>query len=177
MKKLGIALAVLLLLTTINSMYYFFIIAKATGLEWLVFNACAPSNIAYLIGFTLYLATGNRILLYSAVLPLFFFGGLGLYLFPWDGFNLIAQISHIIMVLNLGWALAGMFREHDYHRAALGLLLGILVFAPFINFQQTYAYSHPEAFQRILGVSPESFKQKLNMGVPPQPAENKDVVK
>lgn len=163
MFKVGIGLAVVLLLVTINSTYFFLGVSKVKPIEWLVFNACAPSSIAYLIGFAIFLLTKNRIALHISILPLFFFGGLGLFLFPWSGFNLIAQFSHVIMVLNMGWALYGTVATGDYKAAALGLLIGIGIFTPFINYQQTYAYSHPEAFQKILGVSSEDFQKKMKI--------------
>lgn len=161
MLKLGIGLAVVLLLVTINSTYFFLGVSKVKPVEWIVFNACAPSSIAYLIGFVIFLLTKNRIALHIGILPLFFFGGLGLFLFPWSGYNLIAQFSHVIMVLNMAWAVYGTFSTGDYKAAALGLLIGIGIFAPFINYQQTYAYTHPEAFQKILGVSSEDFQKKM----------------
>lgn len=161
MFKVGIGLAVVLLLVTINSTYFFLGISKVKPIEWMVFNACAPSNIAYLIGFAIFLFTKNRIALHIGILPLFFFGGLGLFVFPWSGYNLIAQFSHIVMVLNMAWALYTTFATGDYKAAALGLLIGIGVFAPFINYQQTYVNTHPETCQRILGVSIEDFQKKM----------------
>lgn len=161
MLKLGIGLAAVLSLVTINSTYFFLGVSKVKPIEWLVFNACAPSSIAYLIGFLIFLLTKNRIALHIGILPLFFFGGLGLFLFPWSGYNLIAQFSHLIMVLNMLWALYTTITTGDYKAAALGLLIGIGIFAPFINYQQTYAYTHPEAFQKILGVSSEDFRKKM----------------
>ncbi len=161
MLKLGTVLAVFLLLVTINSTYFFLGVSKVKPIEWLVFNACAPSSIAYLIGFVIFLLTKNRILLNVSVLPLFFFGGLGLLLFPWSGYNLIAQFSHIIMVLNMVWGIYTTFGTGDYKAAALGLLIGIGIFSPFINYQQTYANTHPEACQRILGVNIEDFQKKM----------------
>jgi hypothetical protein len=163
MNKIGVILAVLLLLLVINSTYYFLGLAKASLVEWIVFNACAPSSIAYIIGFVIYMITKDRTALYVAILLLFFFGGLGLFLFPWSGYNIIAQVSHTVMVLNIVWVLFGTVRTGDYKAAALGLLMGIMVFAPFINFQQTYAFSHPEAFKRILGIEIGDFQNKYNI--------------
>lgn len=166
MLKLGIGLAVVLSLVTINSIYFFLGVSKVKPVEWLVFNACAPSSIAYLIGFVIFLLTKNRIALHIGILPLFFFGGLGLFLFPWSGYNLIAQFSHIIMVLNMGWALYTTLSAGDYKAAALGLLIGIGIFAPFIGYQQSYVNSHPEDFQRILGVSSQEFHNKMMIEPP-----------
>lgn len=161
MLKLGIGLAVMLALVTLNSTYFFLGVSKVKLVEWLVFNACAPSSIAYLIGFVIFLLTGSRIALHISILPLFFFGGLGLFLFPWSGYHLIAQISHLIMVLNMLWALYTTITTGDYKAVALGLLIGIGIFAPFIGYQQSYVNSHPEDFQRILGVSSEDFQKKI----------------
>lgn len=166
MLKLGIGLAVVLSLVTINSIYFFLGVSKVKPVEWLVFNACAPSSIAYLVGFVIFLLTKNRIALHIGILPLFFFGGLGLFLFPWSGYNLIAQFSHIIMVLNMGWALYTTLSAGDYKAAALGLLIGIGIFAPFIGYQQSYVNSHPEDFQRILGVSSQEFHNKMMIEPP-----------
>lgn len=163
MFKVGVGLAVLLLLLTINSTVYFLGVAKASFVEWVVFNACAPSNIAYIIGFAIFSITKDRTALHLAVLPLFFFGGIGLYLFPWSGYNVIPQISHIVMLLNLAWVLFGTFQAGDYKSAAVGMLLGLLIFAPFINFQQTYAFTHQEALKKILGIDSADFQKKYNI--------------
>lgn len=163
MNKSGIILAVLLLLVTANSMYYFFGVAKVSFVQWAVFNACAPSSLAFLLGFAIFLLTGNRIVLHAAILPMFFFGGLGLYLFPWSGYNLIAQVSHVIMFLNVLYTVFITLKTNDYKPATLGLLLGIAVFSVFINYQQTYANTHPEEVQSVLGVSLDNFQKKLNV--------------
>lgn len=113
MDKIGIILAVVLFLLTLNSTNYFLGIAKASMTEWIVFNACAPSGIAYLLGFIIYLITKDRTALHIAILPLFFFGGLALYLFPWSGYNIIPQINHIFMILNVVWVLYGTFKTNE----------------------------------------------------------------
>jgi len=158
MEILGIVLAVLLLLTTLNSTYFFLILSKVRFLEWIVFNACAPSSIVYLIGFVVYLFTSDRTLLYASVLPIFFYGGLGLFQLPWRGVNLMAQIGHLIMVANIVWALYGLFVLNDYQAATVGLLIGVVVFAPFISFQHAYSAAHPEVLQKI-GAAPADPKE------------------
>ncbi|WP_010245173.1 hypothetical protein [Acetivibrio cellulolyticus] len=165
MKKIGIILASILLVLTINSMYFFFGMTKVSFIEWLVFNACGPTNIAYIVGFVVYMVTKNRTALHVSILPLFFFGGLGIYFFPWSGNNIIAQICHIFMVLNMLWVLVETFSKADFKAATIGLLIGVFVFSPFITFQQTYTISHPEAFKRIQGFSIEDFQNKLNINI------------
>ena len=161
--RISIILAIMLLLVTLNSIYYFFSIAKVKAIEWLVFNACAPSNIVFLIGFIIFLFTKNRMVINMAILPMFFFGGLGLFLFPWTGFNIVAQISHIVMTLNVWWAVWETFRLGDFRVAFIGLLLGVLCFSPFIGFQQSYANAHSKDLVRILGVDEDNFKEKYGI--------------
>jgi hypothetical protein len=164
MKKVGFALVILLFLVTLNSTYFFLSVSKVRVIEWLVFNACAPSSIAYLIGFVLFLGTKSRMWLHIAIPCLLFFGGLGLFLFPWSGYNLIAQFSHIVMVSNVLWVLYGSFKAADYKAGFVGLLVGIVLSTPFIGFQQTYVSSHPEAMKKILGVGNDDFQQRFNIG-------------
>jgi hypothetical protein len=148
----AIILAILLLLTTMHSTFFFLVIMKTKFVEWIVFNACAPANITFLIGFAVFLLFKDRTVLHVAILPMFFFGVLGLFVFPWKGVNIIPQIGHIIMSLNIGWAIFITLYTHDYKAATIGMLLGIAVFSVFIGFQQQYAATHPEDLKRILHI-------------------------
>jgi tryptophan-rich sensory protein len=115
-----------------------------------VFNACAPSNITFLIGFALFLLFKDRTIIHTAILPMFFFGVGGLIVFPWSGMNILPQIGHMIMALNIGWTIFATLKTADYKAATVGLLLGIAVFSFFIAFQQNYAAAHPVDFKRIM---------------------------
>jgi hypothetical protein len=150
MDKIGIMLAILLLLVTIQSTFLFLGVLKVKIIEWIVFNACALSNITFLIGFILYLLFKDRTVLHIAILPMFFFGVGGLIVFPWSGMNIIPQIAHIIMALNIGWTISVTIRTNDYKASTVGLLLGIAIFSFFIGFQQNYVASHPEEFKKIM---------------------------
>jgi len=152
MPKTGIILAILLLLATIQSTVFFLGLLKVKFVEWIFFNACAPSNITFLIGFILFLLVKNRTVLHMAILPMFFFGTLGLIVFPWSGMNIIPQIGHMIMTLNIGWVVLATFKTNDYKTATVGLLLGIVIFSIFIGRQQNYVRDHPEDFKRILQI-------------------------
>lgn len=152
MKKSQVVLAILLLLVTLNSTNFFLNVAKVKPLEWLVFNACAPSSITFLLGYIVYLSTRNRLVQHIAVLPMLFFGGTGLFVFPWSGFNIIGQISHVIMVLNVFALLIATFREKDYKTAFIGLLFSMVIFSPLINYQQTYVATHSERTKEVLGL-------------------------
>jgi hypothetical protein len=148
--KLSMVLAVLLMIVTIQSSVFYFVKLKVRFVEWFYFNPCATSNIVFLIGFTLYLFKGDRTLLHLAILPMFFFGTLGMFFLSWSGMNIIPQVGHTIMTLNITLTLFITLIRGDFKAAALGLTTGIIVFAPVIAFQQIYVCNHPNDFNRIL---------------------------
>ena len=148
--KISIILAVLLLLISIQSSAFYFVKLKVKFIEWLFFNPCATSNIVFLIGFSLFLFKGDRTLLHLAILPMFFFGTLGMFFLPWAGMNIIPQVGHIIMTLNIALTIYTTFTASDFKTASVGFIIGIVIFAPFIAFQQTYTRNHPDDFHRIL---------------------------
>lgn len=158
MDRISIILAVLLLLLTILSTFFFLGRLKLNFVEWIVFNACAPANVTFLIGVVLALLFKNRIVLHAAILPMFFFGTLGMFVFSWKGANIIPQIAHIIMTLNIVAALFITYKTNDYKSAAIGMLLGIVIFSIFIAFQQNYEFSHHKDFERIM----ENFEKKMS---------------
>jgi hypothetical protein len=162
MRTIEIVLPVLLLSITAHSTFFFLKVLKVKLVEWLCFNACAPSNITFLIGFLLFLCFKNRIALHIAILPMFFFGFLGMFVFPWKSKNLIPQLGHIIMTLNIGWTIYITFITADYKTATIGTLLGIVLFSIFISFQQLYVASHPQDLKRILHL--DLFPQSVSHG-------------
>ncbi|MDD5065652.1 MAG: hypothetical protein PHF84_01265 [bacterium] len=150
MNALRTVLIVLVLLAALQSTWFFLGMARVGVISWLTFNACAVANITLIIGYVLFLVLKTRLVMYMAVLPLFFFGTGGLFVFPWGGWNIIPQISHIIMTLNLIVLVYDMFRTGDFKTGALGLLLSIVLFGWFLGFQQSYVYSHRSEFQKIM---------------------------
>jgi hypothetical protein len=81
MNRLRIILAVLLLVTMQGGWY--FLDMRHSGIKpWLMFNACAVANITFLIGIAVFFFSGSRAVMYLAVLPLFFYGTGGLFVFP-----------------------------------------------------------------------------------------------
>jgi hypothetical protein len=152
MNKLRLILAVPLLLVTLQGGWYFLGMRHSGIRPWLMFNACAVANITFLIGLVVFLCSGSRIIMYLAVLPLFFFGTGGLFVFPWSGMNIIAQVSHLLMTANLGLMLFDLFKLKDFRAAAIGLLLGSFIFSWFLAVQQNYVSSHPREMKELLGL-------------------------
>lgn len=149
----SIILAVILLLTIVNSTWYFLGIAKVGIVQWIVFNACAPSSVAYLLGLIAYFRTKNKMWLTIAVAPMMFFGTMGLFVFPWNsGIDLLTQFSHMIMTLNIALGLWITLKNKDYKALGYGLLTSVLIGIPFIAFTQQYCRVHAEDVMRILGL-------------------------
>jgi hypothetical protein len=122
--------------------------------DWIVFNACAVTNYVYLMGFIVNKISGNKLIMHSALLPMFFFGGMGLFIFPWNGiYNLIPQMSHIIMILTVLITVISTYKNKVFREAFLGCIIGIVIFSGFITYQQRYAYSNPEKMDKIIGIS------------------------
>ena len=137
----GITLSIALLLLTLSGSGYFFFTLKVSFVQWLAFNACSPASLVYLVCVTL---------LPFALLPLYYFGTMGLFTFTWSGANVFAQLSHITMTLNIVWATYMLYRISDYKATAKGLFWGIVVFVPYISFVMYYCRTHAAEIGRLL---------------------------
>lgn len=149
---IGIVLAVLLLLVSVNSTFYYLRVLKVKFVEWVFFNACVPSNIGYLVGFIIFIITKEKSSLGIGILPMVFFGMMGLFIFPWGGVANIPQVGHLVMTLNVIWAVYTIVKTADYKALALGLLASIILYVPFIAYQQIYCRTHTDDLQRIIGI-------------------------
>ncbi len=149
----SIVLAIILLLTVINSTWYFLGIAGVSLVQWIVFNACAPSSLLFLLGLMIYFRTRNKMWLSIAVVPMMFFGTMGMFIFPWKtGNDLLVQFSHIVMTLNILLPLWITLKNEDYKALATGLLISILAGIPSIAFTQAYCREHAEEVMKVLGI-------------------------
>lgn len=150
---LSITFATILFLTIVNSTWSFLGAAKVSVIKWIVFNACAPSSIVYLLGLFIYFRTLNKIWISVSAVPIMFFGTMGLFVFPWNsGTDLLIQFSHITMTINIIWALWIILKEKDYVSLGKGLLISILVFIPFIAFTQVYCREHADEVMKYLKI-------------------------
>jgi hypothetical protein len=147
----GIILTILLFLITFFSSVYFLVIKKVKIKEWLFFNSCSPSNLIYCLGFCFLLLTKINFLIYFGIFPMFFFGTLGLFIFPWkEKKDLFVQLSHILMTSSIIWTITYTFREKIFESATVGLFSGGFIFLIFLFFQQDYVKKHFNDFKKIL---------------------------
>lgn len=149
-KITGIILAVALALLTLAGSGYFFFTLRVNLVQWLAYNACSPSSIVYLYCFVAFLARQQPALLAVALLPMYYFGTMGLFTFTWSGANVFAQMSHITMTLNLIWAIYVFRKTIDYKTYAQWLIFGILVFVPYIAFVMYYCRTHADELTTLL---------------------------
>jgi hypothetical protein len=148
-----IVLAVLLFFLSAFSTWFFLTQLKVSVLEWSIFNACAPTSFAYVLCFLIFLFCKKEVFLPVTIVPLFFFGTMGLFVFPWNGMNLFAQVSHIVMTLNVIWIIYVVLKTKHFKSLAIGLLLSIMLFIPYIAYTQYYCRNHADDVLRVLQIN------------------------
>jgi len=146
---IGIILAVLLLTVTLSSTLFFLNTLKVTVPQWIAFNSCAPTSFLYLGFFVVFLFNKRAACLLLTALPIYFLGTMSMFILPWNGNYLMAHLGHIIMTLNLIWVIAVTLWHKDYKALATGLLIGMLVFVPFIAHVQTYNQKHAVEMSKL----------------------------
>jgi hypothetical protein len=149
-KIIGCILIAFMLFALLNSAYFFLSVAKLEVGKWLAFNACSLSIIAYLICFTCYQITKKDFFLAIALVPLYYYGTMGLFVVPWNVTNMFAQITHIIITLNVIWILYVLLKETNYESLGKGLLIGVLVFVPVFAIVQSYSQIHMNEYMQLL---------------------------
>jgi hypothetical protein len=147
---IGYLFVLFMLLALLNSAYFFMSVVKLDIGEWLAFNACSLSIIAYLICFTFFTITKKDFFLAIAFVPLYYYGTMGLFVIPWNAANLFAQITHMIITLNVIWILYVLLKESKYESLGKGLLIGVLVFVPVFALVQSYSQLHMAEFMQML---------------------------
>ena len=146
----GYLLAALMVLTLLNSAHFFTSIVKLQIGEWLAFNACSLAIISYLACFACFQITKKDFFLAIALVPLYYYGSMGLFIVPWNAANMFSQITHIIITLNVIWILFVLLKESRYESLGKGLLIGVLVFVPVFAVIQTYLQLHMAEFMQML---------------------------
>ena len=139
---LGYLLAALMLLTLLNSAYFFISVVNFQIGEWLAFNACSLAIISYLVCFACFQISKKDFFLAIALVPMYYYGSMGLFVVPWDAVNTFPQITHIIISLNVIWILFVLLKQSRYESLGKGLLIGVLVFVPIFAVIQAYLQLH-----------------------------------
>ncbi|MBN2521032.1 MAG: hypothetical protein JXB17_11035 [Bacteroidales bacterium] len=146
----GLVLAILSLGVLLNSSYFFLAIIKLSVGKWLAFNACSLAIIVYLICYVFFRVKSWFFLLAIPLLPLYYYGTMGLFVMPWNQANIFAQITHLVITLNVFWILWVLLKERQFDALGKGLLVGIIVFVPVIACIQSYTQLHMDEFMKVL---------------------------
>jgi len=141
----GWVLVVLNTLMAINSANFFLGMLKTNVIGWLMMNTCAPSIALFIVGFLL----GSPVVMVAASAMMFRYGTLGLFVFRWDGFNIIAQVGHILMTLAVVYVVVDVIRNRRWKSLSLGLLLGIVILFPLETIQTMWLVGNPETAEKL----------------------------
>ncbi len=146
----GSILAIIMFLSLLNSAYFFLGMLKLSIGRWLAFNACSLAIIAYLLCYTLFLKNKREYLLAIPLLPLYYYGTMGLFVMPWNAANLFAHVTHIIITINVSWILYFLLKERNFEALGKGSLIAIVAFVPVFVIIQNYTQAHINEFMQLL---------------------------
>ncbi|MBN2280658.1 MAG: hypothetical protein JXQ65_08760 [Candidatus Marinimicrobia bacterium] len=149
-KHLGLIIAILMLLALLNNSYFFMGILKLNMPKWLAFNACSLSIIIYLLCFFIYQITKMEYFLAIPLLPLYYYGTMGLFIMPWNASNIPAHITHFLITVNVLWIIYTQLKDHNFASLGKGLLIGMIIFVPIFAIIQSYTQLHKKEFMTLL---------------------------
>ncbi len=152
-KSSGIVLAALILIVTAMSSMFFLFELKLSLIQWVAFNSCSVINIISLICFCLFVFGNKPSALAFTILPAFYLGTLSMFVLPWNQDMLMAHAGHIFMSLHIIWVIGVLIKNQLYKAMGIGLLVGILVFSPFIAWEQQYQQLHLSEFTEIVNLN------------------------
>jgi hypothetical protein len=135
----GWILVVLNMLAALNSTFVFLTVLNTGLVGWVMLNTCAPSIFLFVAGFLL----GSPVVMVAASVMMFRYGTLGLFAFGWDGYNLPAQIGHILMTLAFIYIMVYIGRNRLWKMLILGLGLGLAILIPLTFAQNACFDAHP----------------------------------
>ncbi len=141
-------------LAVLNSPYFFLAQLRVGVVGWLMLNTCAPSVVLFLLGFLL----SNPMTMVAASVLMFRYGMLGLFVFNWDGYNIIPQVGHILMTLAVIYTLVDIIRHRRWKALILGAVLGLTILIPLMALQGAWFNAHPGMLESLFSgnLIPES---------------------
>jgi hypothetical protein len=143
----GWILVVLNMLAALNSTFVFLTALNTGPVGWVMLNTCAPSIFLFVAGFLL----GSPVVMVAASVMMFRYGTLGLFAFGWDGYNVPAQIGHILMTLAVIYVMVYIGRNKLWKTLMLGLGLGLAILIPFTLVQTAWFDAHPGILEKLFG--------------------------
>jgi hypothetical protein len=136
-------------LAAVSSSHFFLAVLGAGVAGWLMMNSCAPSIALFAAGFVL----ARPVLMVAGAVMMFRYGTLGLFFFGWQGPNLIAQVSHVLMTLAVAYVAWEVVRSRRFRALGLGTALGLAVLVPYMLAQHAYFEAHPGLLEQLFAGS------------------------
>jgi len=136
-------------LAALNSSWFFLAVLGTGVVGWLMMNSCAPSIALFAVGFLL----ARPVLMVAGAVMMFRYGTLGLFFFGWQGPNLIAQVSHVLMTLAVLYVAWDVLRARRFRALGLGIALGLAVLVPYMLAQHAYFEAHPGLLEQLFAGS------------------------
>jgi hypothetical protein len=150
-KILGYILSISMLLLAIWGFFVFKVFLKASFIQWIMYNVCAPTQIIFFI-LLLLSSKRSQYLRYFLILviPLTVFGTMGLFIFPWSGQGAITtQLSHILMTISAGWAIYINRRLTTVSTKMIYMIYGVSLL---IAFQNWYCRATADVLKSMLNI-------------------------
>ncbi|MDI6770387.1 MAG: hypothetical protein QMD04_12035 [Anaerolineales bacterium] len=145
----GWVLVILNLLAALNSTYFFLGQLGVGAVGWLMMNTCAPSVFLFVLGFLV----SSPLLMAAAGVLMFRYGTLGMFVFAWDGYNIIPQIGHILMTLAVLYILVDVIRNRRWRALGWGLALGLAILIPLVFAQNAWFAAKPGVMEKLFSGS------------------------
>jgi hypothetical protein len=142
---LGWIVTVLNALAAINASFVFLVQMKAGVLGWLMMNTCTPSIVLYLAGFLI----GSPAIMAAGSVLMFRYGTLGLFAFSWDGYNIIAQVGHLLMTTAVILTAVDIVRHRRWRQLWIGLGIGAVLVVVLAIAQNAYFAAHPGLLEAL----------------------------
>jgi hypothetical protein len=80
---------------------------------------------------------------------MFRYGTLGLFIFRWDGYNIIAQIGHLLMTVGVIYVGVRVVRARAWRALALGAALGAAILIVYAIAQGAWFAAHPDMLEAL----------------------------
>jgi hypothetical protein len=151
MRMTGNVLSIAMLLLAIWGFFVFTVFLKASFIQWIMYNVCAPTEIAFFV-FMMVLNKKPQYLQYLLIMvvPLTFFGTMGLFIFPWSGQGVLTtQLSHILMTVSAGWAIYVNRKSVSVSPKVIYWICGVSLL---IATQQWYCRATADVLKKMLNV-------------------------
>ncbi|MCX6354684.1 MAG: hypothetical protein NTZ78_07270 [Candidatus Aureabacteria bacterium] len=142
--RAGWIIVILNLVMAANSTFYFIAKLGAGLTGWLAMNSCAPSIFIFSVGYLL----RHRLVMAVGAGLMFRYGTLGLFVFGWQGMNLIPQAGHILMTMGVLYFILRMLRQRSLAEIIVaGAVALVLMYA---DWQASWFASHPGVLDRLM---------------------------